>query len=102
MAVGRRKRFLGVAAVTAAAALIAAGCGSSSNNNSPGQSSGAKVKGGTVTVGQIAGETPNWIWPFAPATNYSVANSQDFEWLMYRPLYMFGNNGNSASVNYAL
>lgn len=97
MAVRRRKRFLGVAAVTAAAALIAAGCGSST-----GSSGGKVTSGGTVTVGQISGETPNWIWPFTPATNYSVGNSQDFQWLMYRPLYLFGNNGNSASVNYPL
>ncbi|MGH3403338.1 MAG: hypothetical protein ACRDRJ_12710 [Streptosporangiaceae bacterium] len=29
-------------------------------------------------------------------------SKQDFQWLLYRPLYMFGNNGNSVSVNYPL
>jgi peptide/nickel transport system substrate-binding protein len=99
MKAGRRKRLLGTVAATAAVALIAVGCGSST---APPSSGGKMMKGGTVTVGQIAGETANWIWPFTPATNYSVANAQDFQWLLYRPLYMFGNNGDSASVNYPL
>jgi peptide/nickel transport system substrate-binding protein len=55
-----------------------------------------------VTVAEVSGNQPNYIWPFTPPTNYSVFNSQMFQWLMYRPLYMFGNNGTSVSVNYAL
>jgi peptide/nickel transport system substrate-binding protein len=100
MKAGRRKRLLGPVTATAAAALIAAGCGSSSN--SPSSSGGKMMKGGTVTVGQISGAVPNYIWPFTPIANYSVPNAQDFQWLLYRPLYMFGNNGNSTTVNYAL
>lgn len=49
-----------------------------------------------------SGTQPNYIWPFVPATNYSVYNSEMFQWLMYRPLYMFGSNGPSVAVNYAL
>ena len=100
MGAGRRKKFWGAVAAAAAATLVAAGCSSSSNSPS---SSGAKpLNGGTVTVGQITGATPNYIWPFIPISFYSVVNSQDFQWMMYRPLYMFGNNGNSILVNYPL
>lgn len=97
---GRRKRFIaGFAAVTAAA-LLAAGCSSSSS--APPSSGGTKAKGGTVTWGLLPGAQPNWIWPFTPITNYSTYNSQYFQWLMYRPLYMFGNNGSSIAANYPL
>jgi peptide/nickel transport system substrate-binding protein len=98
MNLGRRKRFIAGLAAVAAAALLAAGCSSSS---APPSSAGTKVKGGTATwAEEIA--PPNWIWPFTPITNYSVYNSQTFQWLMYRPLYMFGNNGTSETVNYPL
>jgi peptide/nickel transport system substrate-binding protein len=96
----RRLRLGGVAAI-AAAALLAAGCGSS-GGSSTSSSSGATAKGGTATFAELPQSTPNWIWPFMPITNYSVANSQQFQWLMYRPLYMFGNNGQSISANYAI
>jgi peptide/nickel transport system substrate-binding protein len=65
-------------------------------------SSGKAVKGGTVTVGVVSGQGPTWIWPFVPIADESVPNGQDFEMILYRPLYMFGNNGNSVQVNYAL
>jgi peptide/nickel transport system substrate-binding protein len=45
---------------------------------------------------------PTWIWPFIPAAQYNSYNQQEFEWLMYRPLYMFGDNGTSTAVNYSL
>jgi peptide/nickel transport system substrate-binding protein len=94
----RRKKFLAVAAAAAAVVLAAAGCGGSSSPSGK----ATAVNGGTVTVGQISGAVPNWIWPLTPATNGSVVNTQDFQWLLYRPLYMFGNNGNSITVNYSL
>jgi len=87
----------GVAAL-AAAAVRAVGCRASA---APPGGGGTKGKGGTATwAEEIA--PPNWIWPFTPITNYSVYNSQTFQWLMYRPLYMFGDNGTSETVNYTL
>jgi peptide/nickel transport system substrate-binding protein len=100
MNLGRRKRrFAGMAAV-ATAALLAAACSSSSPP--PSSSSGAKVTGGTATWAELPGSQPNYIWPFTPITNYSTYNSQGFQWLMYRPLYMFGGNNTAISVNYPL
>ncbi len=99
----RRRLPLAVAAATAAVALIAAGCSSSGGSGSTGASSGTKVTGGTATIALPAGITNNWIFPFYAITNASVYNSNQFQWLMYRPLYMFGNNTPSnVTVNYPL
>jgi peptide/nickel transport system substrate-binding protein len=99
MYLGRRKRLIAGVAAVAAAALLAVGCSSSSP---PPGSAGTRVKGGTATWAEEPGSQPNWIWPFTPITNYSVYNSQTFQWLLYRPLYMFGDNGSSIAANYAL
>jgi peptide/nickel transport system substrate-binding protein len=93
---------LPAAAVCGAAVLaLAAACGSSATS-SPSSSTGTPVKGGTVTVALQPTVTYNWIFPFYSIANASVYNDQQFQWLMYRPLYMFGDNGTSVSVNYPL
>ena len=99
MYLGRRTRRLAGVAVVAGAAMVAAGCGGSSSSPPP---SGQATKGGTATMAVISGSQANWIWPFSPIAYYSVYNSQQFQWLMYRPLYMFGNNGTSTTINYPL
>jgi peptide/nickel transport system substrate-binding protein len=100
---GRRQKFLAVAAAAAAIAVAAAGCSSSSGGSSSPSGQQAKaVKGGTATVGVISGAAPTWTWPFTPVSQSSVVNKQDFQWLLYRPLYMFGGNNNSVNVNYPL
>jgi peptide/nickel transport system substrate-binding protein len=95
------QRLAGVA-VVAVAAMVAVACSSStppSSNNSAGKA----VKGGTATVALPSGVTYNWIFPFYAITNASVYNGQQFQWLLYRPLYMFGNNTNtSVLINYPL
>src|SRR5215475_689716 len=102
---GRRQKYLAVAAAVAAVALAAAGCsssGSGSGSSSPSGQQAKAVKGGTATVGVISGAAPTWTWPFTPVSQSSVVNKQDFQWLLYRPLYMFGGNNNSVNVNYPL
>lgn len=96
---GRRQKILRVAAAAVAVGLAAASCSSSTSSSG---SQAKEVKGGTATVGVIDGAAPTYIWPFEPIADSSVVNKQDFQWLLYRPLYMFGNNGNSVSVNYPL
>lgn len=78
--------------------LAMTACGSS---NTPVAGSDDAIHGGTVTYAEI-GVQPTWIWPFIPGAEYSVTNTQVFQWLMYRPLYMFGDDGDSTTVNYAL
>jgi peptide/nickel transport system substrate-binding protein len=97
---GRRRIVLAAAAAAVSVALAVAGCGSS---GSPPPGAHAKTeKGGTATVGVILGAAPTYIWPFESIADSSVVNKQDFQWMLYRPLYMFGNNGNSVSINYPL
>jgi peptide/nickel transport system substrate-binding protein len=106
----RRRTRISRVVVAGAAALLAVGiaaCSSSSSPASGGSSpssaaTGAKVAGGTATVALPAGVTPNWIFPYTPLTNASEYNSEEFYQLMYRPLYMFGDNGTSVDVNYPL
>ncbi len=101
---GRKVRLAGLAAM-AALAVAAAGCGSSGGGggSSPSTGGGQAVKGGTAKVALPPGVTLSWIFPFYAITNASVYNSEQFQWLMYRPLYMFGNNTNdNVAINYPL
>jgi peptide/nickel transport system substrate-binding protein len=98
----RRRKLRLAAAGVAAVALIAAGCSSSGGSSSTG-SPGQAVTGGTATIALDAGITYNWIFPFYAISNSSVYDDQQFQWLLYRPLYMFGDNtNNSVAVNYPL
>ena len=94
-----RRRLLGLTGAVGALALVLSACSSTS---SPSNSSGTVQKGGTATFGVISGQGPTWIWPFVPIAYESVPNGQTFQFLMYRPLVMFGNNGLSVQANYAL
>jgi peptide/nickel transport system substrate-binding protein len=52
--------------------------------------SGASAPSGTITFAEGAAATPNYILPYLSPQFCSEANSADFEYLMYRPLYWFG------------
>ena len=95
-------RHLALAAVAVVVAMVAAACSSSSAP--PGSGGGGKpIKGGTASIALPPNTTYNWIFPFYAITNSSVYNGQQFQWLMFRPLYMFGNNSNtSVLINYPL
>ena len=97
---------VGLAALGAAGALALAAC-SSSGSSSPGASAsgsapGTKVPGGTVTIALPPSVTNTFIWPFIPLDQSSTYDTIQWQWLMYRPLYMFGDNGQSVAVNYPL
>jgi peptide/nickel transport system substrate-binding protein len=53
---------------------------------------GTRVHGGTVTFAEAPGSAPNYIFPDVPPQNCSIANVTNFNTLMYRPLYWYGNN----------
>jgi peptide/nickel transport system substrate-binding protein len=84
---GTRTQIAVVAAVVAAA-MIVVGC--SSNSSTTSSSAGTKVKGGTATWAFNAGEGANYIFPVLPPADFNTSNSQDFQWLMWRPLYWYG------------
>ncbi|HWD08612.1 MAG TPA: ABC transporter substrate-binding protein [Actinomycetota bacterium] len=91
-------------AVLATIALVAASCGKSSTPSTsstpvPGSTIqppvGTKTTGGVVTWAEAPSATPNYIFPIASSSYFSVANLAQFQVLMYRPLYWFGNNYNA-------
>jgi peptide/nickel transport system substrate-binding protein len=105
MRTSRLSSLRSLSAAAAAVVVMAATACSSGGGTPPttGASGGTPVKGGTATVALPPGTTYNWIFPFYAITNASVYNDQQFQYLLYRPLYMFGNNTNtSVSVNYPL
>ena len=70
-------------------ALVAAGCSSS-----PSSTSGTTpVTGGTAVWAEPPSSTPSYIFPYVDSTNISNLNLFDLQYLMYRPLYWFGQNG---------
>jgi peptide/nickel transport system substrate-binding protein len=86
---------------------IAACSSSGSSSSTPSASSsasatGTKVAGGTATVALPSGVTLSYIFPYTPLTNANEYNAEGFQMLMYRPLYMFGDNGTSVAVSYPL
>jgi peptide/nickel transport system substrate-binding protein len=100
MDLARRKLRLAAVAVLAAVAMVAAAC-SSSSSTTP-SSSGVAMKGGTVTYADLPTAVPNWIFPMMTLTYFSVSNSQEFQYLMYRPLYWFGGENTDPTVDYGL
>ncbi len=99
MKLGRRHiRGTGIAAVTAVA-LLAAGCGSGNTSSHPG---GKPVRGGTASYYMISGSQPNWIFPFDSPAYSTTSDTSDFQMLMYRPLYWFGGENTSPTLDAGL
>jgi peptide/nickel transport system substrate-binding protein len=99
--------------------LVAAACGSSSSSSggssggssnqgsstststaptagpgltSPTAPTGAKQSGGTVYYTEGAGATPNYIFPMTSAQVCGTQNISQFNAILYRPLYWYGND----------
>jgi peptide/nickel transport system substrate-binding protein len=47
----------------------------------------------TVTFAEQPGNGPNYIFPLLSGAFFDSVNQQEFQYLMYRPLYWFGNKG---------
>jgi peptide/nickel transport system substrate-binding protein len=106
----RRLRAMGLIALSVGiAAVLLAAC-SSSPSTSAGSTGGGgtsvptggtKVSGGTATWAELPGSAPNMIFPFDPSGFFSVPNINEFQYLMYRPLYWFGQ-GSTPNLNLSL
>jgi peptide/nickel transport system substrate-binding protein len=92
-----RRRLLAVGLGATALALVAAGCGGS-NSAATGT---APVTGGTAVFAEPPSTTPNYIFPFTSSAYISDINIFNLQYLMYRPLYWFGQNG-KPTVNNSL
>jgi peptide/nickel transport system substrate-binding protein len=55
----------------------------------------------TATFAEPPASPPNYIFPFMSLAFFSVYNSQQFQYLMYRPLYWFGD-GATPNLNLSL
>ncbi len=102
----RRKRTRGAFAAAcgmAAIAVATAACssGTTGTSNQPGTTGGTPVSGGTAVFALPPSTTPNYIFPFTSSSYFSVTNAETFQYLMYRPLYWFGN-GASPTLNTSL
>jgi peptide/nickel transport system substrate-binding protein len=102
MNLSRHRWRLGGVAVMAALVMTASACGGSSGPSSSGSGGGTAVKGGTVSWAELPSSPPNWIFPFMSLAYFSVSNSQDFQYQMYRPLYWFGGQNTQPTVDYSL
>jgi peptide/nickel transport system substrate-binding protein len=91
--------MLVVTAGAVALAIAAAGC--ASNGSSAPPTGGTAVSGGTAVFAEPPATVPNYIFPFTSSTYISIININDFQYLMYRPLYWFGN-GNQPTLNTSL
>jgi peptide/nickel transport system substrate-binding protein len=91
---GHIKRFLvaTLAAGTLVTGLIMA---------APATTSGAASKPTTATWAETPNATPNYIFPYMSLAFFSVANINQFQELMYRPLYWFGQ-GATPNINPSL
>src|SRR5271170_951756 len=98
---------IGTAAAVLTAGLLAAACSSSGTTAAGGSTqpthaaTGSEIKGGTVTYALPPQVTINYIFPFMSITTSSVYNANQFQYLMYTPLYMFGgDSATSVTANY--
>jgi peptide/nickel transport system substrate-binding protein len=87
-------RLLAAGAVVLA--LVAAGCSSSPSSSS---SATTPVKGGTAVWAEPPASVPSYIFPYVDSANISNLNLFDLQYLMYRPLYWFGQNGQPVANN---
>jgi peptide/nickel transport system substrate-binding protein len=96
----RLVRTLALGAITLAAMslMLIGTAGSAGASSIP--TGGTKVSGGTVRWAELPAFAPTYIFPFMSASTESVANTSEFQYMLYRPLYMFGFPGkNSSTLN---
>lgn len=60
---------------------------------SPIRSTTGPAPSGTAYWAEQPASSPNWIFPFSSVQYYSIANVNEFQQLMYRPLYWLSHNG---------
>ena len=91
-----RTRVWNRGAITAAmvACVLIAACSSPSSSAGNKPATGGKVqRGGTVTFAATQGVPPNFILPLVSASYATQTNINDFEFLLWRPLYWMGGPG---------
>jgi peptide/nickel transport system substrate-binding protein len=95
------KRSAAVAAVMVS--LVSASLGIAAYGSTPASSTDGRdaVRGGTAYFAEQPLSPPDYIFPLVSDQNYSVANTAEFQTLLYRPLYWYGDGGRPG-VDYKL
>jgi peptide/nickel transport system substrate-binding protein len=92
----RRRRALALGTVAAGIAALVAACGPASGSTTGG-AAGSPADTTTVTYAMAPTTKASYAFPFISvneSANFSVYNVNDFQYLMYRPLYWFGTGVN--------
>ena len=100
--------WLAAAVALSVAACANSGVGGSDRGSSSGSAGlygslprvGTPVKGGTITMGQLTGSTPTYIFPVVATANNSV-NTEQLISVSFLPLYA-GPNGATPEIDYGL
>src|SRR5262245_22340099 len=82
---GLAVRLTGLLAVM----LIAASCGLITHK----MSGNTPISGGTASYALPPNANIDYIFPFTPALYFTVVNIDNLQYLLYRPLYWFGDKG---------
>jgi peptide/nickel transport system substrate-binding protein len=92
------RQLLGAAVSAVIFSLGIAACGGAQAGGRAGR---IAVHGGTAYFAEQPLSPPDYIFPLVSDQNYSVANTADFQTLLYRPLYWYGDGG-KPGVDYDL
>jgi peptide/nickel transport system substrate-binding protein len=95
---GHRRTALGAVALALAAALGLAACASGGGVPSS-AGAGPPVPGGTAYFAEQPLSPPTYIFPLVSGQYFTVANTSDFQTLLYQPLYWYGDQGNTSVDN---
>lgn len=64
---------------------------------------GTRMTGGVATFAEGPSATPTYIFPMEGSTTFTTSNAQQLSYLLYRPLYWYGNNESpTVDYNYSL
>ncbi|HEY3954382.1 MAG TPA: ABC transporter substrate-binding protein [Streptosporangiaceae bacterium] len=98
----RRRLVLLVTGLLSALSLVLAACTTSAAGGPGGGTGGGKAaQGGSAVFAESAGAPPNYIFPLDSLQYFNTSNINQFQFLMWRPLYWFGN-GSSIRLNSSL
>jgi peptide/nickel transport system substrate-binding protein len=86
----RRAGLFGACCAVAGLAIVVAACGPAGSDSSSTVGT-TPSNGGTATYATLPGLQANYIFPFTPGADFSATNSDDLQYLLYRPLYWFGD-----------
>jgi peptide/nickel transport system substrate-binding protein len=82
-------------------AIVLAACASPGANGGGSPGAGPPVRGGIAYFAEQPLTPPTYIFPLVSGQYFTVTNTSDFQTLLYRPLYWYGDRGDT-SVDYRL